>query len=83
MRFSIIKKNKTFGKNYMKVVSQEVATCRHDASKDVEGACSRDGSYGKVNIEETDGSCSGQQEHDLPFLIYAYGFDSPFLSPKR
>ena len=27
---------------------QEVATCRHDASKDVVSACSGDGSHAKV-----------------------------------
>ena len=45
MRFSIIKKNKAFQKNYMKVEGQEVGTCRHDANKNVGGACSRDGSH--------------------------------------
>ena len=50
VKLSLTKKNKG---------RQEVATCRHDASKHVEGACSGDGSHGKVGIEETDGSCCG------------------------
>ena len=33
------------------------------------GACSRVGSHGKVKIEETDGSCCGQKEHDTPFFV--------------
>ena len=59
-----MKKNKAFQQNYTGG-RQEVATCRHDASKDVESACSRDGSHGKVKIEETDGSCCGQKEQRL------------------
>ena len=47
VRFSIMKKNKAFRRNYMRV-GREVATCRHDTSKDVVGACSRNASYGKV-----------------------------------
>ena len=32
VRFLLIKKNKAFRKNYMKVGVKEVAMCRHDAS---------------------------------------------------
>ena len=45
MRFSIIKKNKTFQKNYMKVGGQEVAPCRHDVSKDLGSPCGWDVSH--------------------------------------
>ena len=48
VRFSLIKKNKAFQKNCLKVGGQEVAACRHDASKNMGNACSRDGSQGKV-----------------------------------
>ena len=37
-------------------------------------SCSGDVSHGEVNIEETDGSSSGQKEYDLPVLVMeAYG----------
>ena len=49
---------------------QEGATCRHVASKNVESACSGDGSYEKIEIEEPDDSCCGQKEQDLPFFVY-------------
>ena len=32
--------------------------------------CSRDGSHGKVEIEEADGSSSGQKRHDLSVLVH-------------
>ena len=32
--------------------------------------CSRDGSHGKVEIEEADGSSSGQKGHDLSVLVH-------------
>ena len=42
---------------------QEVATCRHDASKDPGSPRSRDGSHGNVKMEETDGSsCSSSRQ---------------------
>ena len=40
VRFSIIKNNEVFQKNYMS---------EHGASRDAESACSRDGSYGMIN----------------------------------
>ena len=64
VRFSLIKKNEAFQKNSMSEGGgQEVATSGYGAS--MVSSCSRDGSYGKVQIEEADGSSSGQQEHDL------------------
>ena len=50
---------------------QEVATCSHDASKNVEGACSRNFSHGKVKTEETDGNCNNQKEYNL--LVFLHG----------
>ena len=35
VRFSLIKKNKVFQKNNMKVIVKNVVTCGHDASKDL------------------------------------------------
>ena len=55
VRFSIIKKNKAFQKNYMKSGCQEVAACRHDASKNMGSPCGWDVSHGEVEIEETVG----------------------------
>ena len=34
------------------------------------GACRRKGSHGKVNIEETDGSGSKQNEYKLAVLVH-------------
>ena len=48
MRFSIIKKNKVFQKELHEGGSQEVVTSGYGTSKNVQSACSRDGSYGKV-----------------------------------
>ena len=35
VRFSLIRKNEAFQKSYIKVGRQKVATCSHDASKDL------------------------------------------------
>ena len=48
VRFLIIKKNKAFQKKLHGGGRQEVATCRHGASKNMESACSGDGSYRKI-----------------------------------
>ena len=48
---------------------QEVTASGYGASKDVESACSRDGSCGKIEIEEADGSSSGQKKHDLAVFV--------------
>ena len=41
-----------------------------------ESPCVGDGSYGEVEIEETDGSCSRQKECDLSVLFMeAYGLE--------
>ena len=48
VRFSLKKKYKGFQKKkLLEGGRQEVVTCRHDASKNVGGACSRNGSHGK------------------------------------
>ena len=46
--FSLIKRNKAFKKNYMKVWGQEVVTSGYGASKDVGSTCSGDGSHRKI-----------------------------------
>ena len=74
VRFLAHKENNTFQKSCMKVGGQEVATCGHGASKDLGSPCSGDGSHGKVNIEETDGSSSGQKEHDLSLSLFMEAF---------
>ena len=48
VRFSIIKKNKAFSKELHESGWKEVATCRHDASKDLVSSCGWDVSSGKV-----------------------------------
>ena len=58
VRFSIIKKNKAFRKNYTKV------------GVDLGSPCGWDVSHGEIKIEETDGGSCGQQEHDLLFFVY-------------
>ena len=61
VRFSIIKKNKTFQKNYMKVVS--TSCCMRARSQQGPGESrSGDGSHGEVEIEETHGTSSSRQE---------------------
>ena len=62
MRFSLIKKNEAFQRKLHESGCQEVATCRFDASKDLESPCSRDVSHGEVKIEETDGSHEVEEE---------------------
>ena len=59
-----------FPKELQEGGSQEVATCGHDASKDLESPCGGDGSHGEVEIEETDGSSSRQEEHDFVVPIH-------------
>ena len=44
-RFSIIKTNKAFRKELQEIGCQEVATCRHDASKDLGRPCGWDVSH--------------------------------------
>ena len=54
MRFSLIKKNKVFEKNYMKGEIKKLFRAGMVGS-----SCGGDSSHGKVKIEETDGSSSG------------------------
>ena len=61
VRFSLIKKNKAFRKNYMKG-GQEVVTSGYGTSKNVEGACCGYDSYRKIKIGEADGSSSSRGE---------------------
>ena len=56
----------TRSKSYMKVGGQEVATSGYGTSKNVGCACSGDGPYRKIKIEEANGS-SGQEGVDLAF----------------
>ena len=49
---------------------QKVVLDGHGASKDLGSPCSGDGSHGKVDIEETDGSSSRQKEHDFTVLVH-------------
>ena len=49
---------------------QEVATCRHDASKDMESPCGRDVSPEEVETEETDGGGSWQEEYNLVVPVH-------------
>ena len=70
VRFSLIKKRKTFQKRYMKVGVKNDASCGNGASKDVESACGRYGSYGKIEIEEANGSGSGQKKYNLVVPVH-------------
>ena len=49
---------------------QEVAASGYGVSKDVESACSRDGTYGEREIEEADRSSRGQKEYNLAALLH-------------
>ena len=44
---------------------QEVATSGYGGSEDVESACSLFGPFRNIEIEEADGSSSGQEEYNL------------------
>ena len=70
VRFSLIKKEQGFPKELHEGGCQKDATCGNDASKDVASACSRYGSHGKIEIEEANGSGSGQKEYDLVVTIH-------------
>ena len=39
--------------------------------------CGWDVCHGKVQVEETDGSCGREKEHDLPFFLFmeVYGLE--------
>ena len=74
VRFSRIKKNKAFQKNFLKVVGQEAATCGHGASKDLMSPRSGDGSHREIKIQETDDSSSGQKVCDLFVLVHGSFF---------
>ena len=49
----------------MKVGGQEIVANGHGASEGEGSACSGDGSYRKITIEEADGGSSGYKEDDL------------------
>ena len=70
VRFSIIKKNGSLQKDFHESGCQEVGTCRHDASKDLESPCGWDVSRWEVEIEKTDGSCCRKKEYDLPIFVH-------------
>ena len=72
VRHSLIKKNKAFQKNHMKVGGgQEVSTSGHCANNDLVSSCSGTSSHEKVQIEDTDGSSIGQKEYN--FLVLVHG----------
>ena len=75
VRFSLIKKNKAFQKSYMKVGAKKLLRSGHGASKDMGSLYSGDCSHGEVEIEETDGSGSRQEEHD--FVVPVHGSTWP------
>ena len=64
LRFSIIKKNKVFQKNYMKVGVKKLLRAGMVPAR-TWSSCSGNSSNGTIEIEETGGSSSGQQEYDL------------------
>ena len=70
MRFSIVKKNKTSQKNCMKVGVKKLLRARMIPAKNIGSPCGWDVSHGEVEIEETDGSCGGKKEHDLPVFVH-------------
>ena len=81
--FSIIKKNKAFRK--IESGCQEVATCRHDAIKDLGSPCGWDVSHGEVKIEETDGNCRRKKKSttSLSLLMEVYGLEVEDEIPTR
>ena len=69
LRFSIIKKSKAFQKNYMKMGVKKLLRAGL-ASKNLGSTCSGFGLCRKIEIEEADGSSSGQKEYDLFVLVH-------------
>ena len=67
-----------FSKDLQESGCQEAVQSGHGASKDLVGPCSGDGSHGKVEIEETDGSCSRQKKTttSLSLFMEAYGLEA-------
>ena len=63
VRFSIIKNNKAFQKNYMKVGG-------YGASESVEAHAVAMAPIERLKIEETNGSGSGQKEYNFAFLVH-------------
>ena len=61
VRFSIIKKNKSFPEEQHEGGRQEVAACGHDASKNVEGAFSGDGSTERFKLRRQMAAASGKK----------------------
>ena len=70
MRVSLIKKNKPFQKNYMKMGVKKLPRAGYGASKDVERACGGGGPCRKINIEETDGGSSRQIEYHFTVCVH-------------
>ena len=75
VRLSFIQKNEVFQKKN-EGVGQEGVTSGTGASKDLVSACSRFGSYRTIEIEEADGSSSGQKSTTtLSLFMEVYGLE--------
>ena len=69
MRFSLVKKNKTFQTNYMQVGVKKLLLAGMMPARTWEVHAVGMALNERIKIEETDGSCCGHKEHDLPFLV--------------
>ena len=70
LRFSLIKKNMVFQKNYMKVSVKKLLRAGMMPARTWGVYAAGMPPHGKVKVEETDGSCCGKKEHDLPIFVH-------------
>ena len=75
VRFSLIKKNTAFQKNY--TMEEVKKVLGYGASKDLGSSCSGDSSHGKVKIERQMAAAAGRKKSttSLSLFIEAYGLE--------
>ena len=69
LRFSIFKKNKALQKNNMKVDVKKLLRAGMMSARTWEVHAVGRAPTERFKIEETDGSCWGQKEHDIPSFV--------------
>ena len=76
MRFSLIRKNKGFQKNYMKVGGQEVVTSGYGASQDVGSSRSGMGPTERLKLRRQMAAAAGKKSApSLSLFMEAFGLE--------
>ena len=70
VRFSLIKKNKAFQQNYMKLGVKKLSRAGMTPARKWRVHAVETAPYTKIKIEDADGSSSGKKGHDLLFFVY-------------